>query len=100
MAEQGSLEPFIQRIAKKYGVSSEIAKGIVLPQLGEEFIIRGIKYKCIYQKANPYSFTAVPVDTAKAYTQEDREPSCQKKMNVQSIMKTLWKKLTNLLKKQ
>ncbi len=55
------MEKNIEHVTKKMGLSREKVKEWVLPQVGTTFDLLDIRYKVVYNKANPYSFTAVPI---------------------------------------
>lgn len=55
------MESNIEKVAKKMGLTKEKVKEWVLPPIGTTFDLLDIRYKVVYTKANPYSFSAVPL---------------------------------------
>jgi len=74
-------------LAKKYKFPKDKLHILICPEVGEEFIVRGIVYKTVYAKSNPLSFTATPVRLAKP-----REEAQTWKEKFQTFTKILLKK--------
>jgi len=56
--------PLILEMMRKYKLPEDMVKRLLLPDIGEEFILRGLVYRVIYLKEGDCKFSAIPIRTA------------------------------------
>jgi len=54
----------VKAVMDQYGLPEKMVRRLLLPDLGEEFIVRGLVYKVVYLNEGKCGFSAVPIRTA------------------------------------
>ena len=55
------MEKQLQEFRKKYNVTPELLQKMVMPEVGQYFVLGEVTYRVEFVRPNPYRFTAVPV---------------------------------------